>query len=59
MSGKRIIEGLQQARQSTPCDVVCPMCGAKHFIMYGVRYRCPCGYYGNPTEDAVKQEPTP
>lgn len=27
-------------------DVQCPKCGAKHFIMYGDKFRCPCGNFG-------------
>lgn len=33
--------------------VVCPACDAKHFILFGSRYRCPCGYVGKVSDDVV------
>lgn len=34
-------------------DVQCPKCGAKHFMLYGDQYRCPCGHEGAVADDRM------
>lgn len=46
MTGKKIIDALDEAISRGGADVTCPKCGVKHFMLYGSHYRCPCGHYG-------------